>query len=180
MIEEKDNGRRRYILLSNKQEKGCLNSCITLDINDDGFDEIICGWSTGKIQVRNEQNGDVLFELELGKEIAKVLLGDLNNSGKQQIICCTSNGEIYGYTYGIEEEKIIEKQTFVKDPKIDKEEINKLDKILHEKKTLMEEVENITIAISNKLKQNNPKDQNSLPSSTNVKIDLQSNNDDVI
>jgi hypothetical protein len=43
----------------------------------------------------------------------------------------------------------------------------------------MDNIENLTISITNKIKQNNPKDQNVLDSKTQVKIDLQSNNENV-
>jgi hypothetical protein len=148
-----------------------------MDINQDGMEEIICAWSTGKLQVRHENSGEIIFELDLEKEIAKLLIGDLNNTGKKQIICCTTNGEIYGYVYQAENAKVVEKQTVVKDPKVEKEEILKYDRMLVEKKNIMENIENLTISITNKIKQNNPKDQNSLDSKTHVKIDLQSNNE---
>jgi hypothetical protein len=120
-----------------------------------------------------------MYEIELEKEISKLLLGDLNNSGKRQIICCTSNGEIFGFAFQAEEDRIIERQTIVKDSKVEREEIMKYDRMLNEKKNLMDNIENLTISITNKIKQNNPKDQNTLDSKTHVKIDLQSNNDNV-
>jgi Bardet-Biedl syndrome 2 protein len=163
-----------------KKEKGILAGCVTMDINGDGLQEVICGWSTGKMQIRHEQTGEIIYEVDLDKEIAKLLLGDLNNSGIKQIICCTANGEIYGFIYHTENDKIVEKQTIVKDVKVEKDEIMKYDRLLLEKKHLMESIENLTISITNKIKQNNPKDQNSLDSKTHVKIDLQSNNDNVI
>jgi hypothetical protein len=140
---------------------------------------VICGWSTGKLQVRNEQNGDILYEIELEKEIAKLLLGDLNNCGKKQIICCTTNGEIFGFAFQAEDDRIIERQTIVKDAKVEREETLKYDRMLIEKRNLMDNIENLTISITNKIKQNNPKDQNVLDSKTQVKIDLQSNNENV-
>ena len=75
------------------QEKGYICSTFKYDINNDGINEIICGWNTGKLQVREESNGTIIFEQDLKKEMSKLLLGDLNNQEKKQLICCHSNGE---------------------------------------------------------------------------------------
>jgi hypothetical protein len=45
---------------------------------------------------------------------------------------------------------------------------------------LLEKIEETTIKISNRLKQNANKDENTLPNTTTVRIDLQSNNENVL
>lgn len=76
-----------------KKEKGILTSSVAYDINGDGVKELFCGWSTGKLQVRNEETGDVMHEKDFEKPISKLLVGDLNNMNKDQIICCNSSGD---------------------------------------------------------------------------------------
>jgi Bardet-Biedl syndrome 2 protein len=117
-----------------KKEKGQLNSVVSKDFNNDGYEEIICGLSSGKLQIRAEKNGDILYEVILKNEISKLLLGDLNSSGEDQIVLCTSNGEIYGYKFSIEESKLLSDIKIVtKDSKINKEDLAKYEKLLSEK-----------------------------------------------
>lgn len=149
-----------------------------MDVNNDGQNELICGWSTGKLQIRKEANGDVIQEIELNTEISKLIIGDLNNSGKKQIACFLENGEVIGYEYR-EEEKQLEKPIMAKDAKIPPEELVKYEKMHKEKQKLIDEIESLTIKLTNRGKSNVSKDENCLPSSTTVKIDLQSNSENV-
>ena len=149
-----------------------------MDVNNDGQNELICGWSTGKLQIRKEANGDVIQEIELNTEISKLILADLNNSGKKQISCFLENGEVMGYEYR-EEEKQLEKPIVAKDAKIPPEELVKFEKLHKEKQKLINEIESLTIKLTNRGKSNISKDENCLPSNTTVKIDLQSNSENV-
>jgi len=119
-----------------KKQKGILNSCLCFDLNNDGVAEIICGLSTGKIQIRSEQKGDVLYEIELSSPIAKILLGDLNNSGFDQIICCTESGEIFGYVNQQDNPLFNDNRIPTKDRKIVNEEVAKYEKLLSDKKVI--------------------------------------------
>jgi len=67
-----------------------------------------------------------------------------------------------------------------KDPKIDNAYIQELNLLMHQKRSIMAEIESLTVKDANRKKQNESKDQNSLPKETQVKIDLQSNNTFVI
>ncbi len=149
-----------------------------MDINNDGQKELICGWSSGKLQIRKEINGDIIQELELNTDISKLIIADLNNSGKKQIACFLANGEVIGYEYREEENKL-DKPVVTKDAKIPPEELLKFEKLQKEKQKLIEEIETLTIKLTNRGKSNVSKDENCLPSTTNVKIDLQSNSDNV-
>jgi Bardet-Biedl syndrome 2 protein len=120
-----------------KKQKGILNSVLCVDINHDGVAEIICGLSTGKVQIRNEQKGDILYEIELKSSVSKILMADFNNSGFEQIICCTENGEIYGYINPQDNPTIIDNTVPPKDKKSMKEEIARYEKLLSDKKVLI-------------------------------------------
>lgn len=104
------------------------------------------------------------------------MLVDLNNSGKKQITCFLENGEVIGYHYVEEQTK--PHQTIAKDAKIPPEELIKFEKLQKEKEKLVQEIENITIKLTNRMKDNKSYEM-SLPSTTSVKIDLQSNNENV-
>jgi Bardet-Biedl syndrome 2 protein len=127
-----------------KKEKGFMTSCISYDFNSDGLEEIICGLSTGKVQMRNESNGEVIYQFELKNEISKLLLGDLNNSGKNQIICCTSNGDIYGYIFKEEDKQNSgDIKLVAKDKNVDKEELGKYERLLNER--VVREINEMTL-----------------------------------
>jgi len=150
-----------------------------MDVNNDGQNELICGWSTGKLQIRKEINGDILQEFELNNHISKLAIADLNNSGKKQIACFLENGEVIGYEYREEDNKL-EKPIMSKDAKIPPEDLVKFEKMQKEKQKLIDEIESLTIKLTNRGKSNISKDENNLPTGTTVKIDLQSNSDNVI
>lgn len=114
----------------------------------------------------------------------------MNNSGFDQIICCTENGEIFGYVNSQDNPNLIDNSMSTKEKTSQREEIAKYEKLIGEKKVIMiifififqifsEQLENLTIQLSNKYKLNASKDENILPSNTQVKIDLQSNNEEV-
>jgi len=63
-----------------------------------------------------------------------------------------------------------------KDPKLEKADIDELNSLLNLKKSIMAEIEEVTVKDANRKKVNQSKDQNNLPKDTTVKIDLQSNN----
>ena len=81
-----------------------------------------------------------------------------------------------GYHYVEEHTKPT--QAIVKDAKIPPEELKKYEKLQKEKEKLAQEIENLTIKLTNRMKDNKSYEM-SLPSSTTVKIDLQSNNENV-
>lgn len=65
-----------------------------------------------------------------------------------------------------------------KDAKIPPEELIKYEKLQKEKEKLVQEIENVTIKLTNRMKDSRSYEM-SLPSTTSVKIDLQSNNENV-
>ena len=163
------------------KEKGYVSSIIVNDFNQDRNYEILCGWSTGKIQMRDGNNGKVLLELDTGKEICKMLYDNLvvNNSKKpNDILCFTTNGEVYGYEYSMNEKFAPIQSHFIpKDKSVEQKDLNKYESLLQEKNDLMSKLEDLAVKESNKAKINSPKDDIVLPKDTSVNIDLQSNNE---
>jgi Bardet-Biedl syndrome 2 protein len=166
-----------------KKEKGYVTSILVIDFNRDNYYEILCGWSTGKLQMLETSQGRILIETDLNKPIAKmfydnILLGSSNNiyNKYNQLLVLTNNGEVYGFDYSLNE-RIIKNKFIAKDKKVLQKDLNKYESSLQEKTELIKKLEDLAIKESNKSKINSPKDEIVLPKNTTVNIDLQSNND---
>lgn len=72
-------------------------SLLSYDVNNDGQNELVTGWTNGKVDARNVQNGEVLFRDNLVHSIAAILSADYNMSGSEQLIALTVEGEVRGY-----------------------------------------------------------------------------------
>jgi Bardet-Biedl syndrome 2 protein len=72
-------------------------SVISYDINNDGVMEIISGWSNGSFNVRNSDNGEVLFRATLPSQVAGIVRADYRMDEKEQLMVCTDTGEVRGY-----------------------------------------------------------------------------------
>ena len=166
-----------------KKEKGYVTSILVIDFNKDNYYEILCGWSTGKLQMLETSQGRILIETDLNKSIAKmfydnILLGSSNNiyNKYNQLLVLTNNGEVYGFDYSLNE-RIIKNKFIAKDKKVLQKDLNKYESSLQEKTELIKKLEDLAIKESNKSKINSPKDEIVLPKDTTVNIDLQSNNE---
>lgn len=60
--------------------EGGANSCL------------IVAWSNGKIEVRSDTTGEVLFKMNLGSEIVQLLKGDYRMDNTTQIIVVCNDG----------------------------------------------------------------------------------------
>lgn len=63
------------------------------DLDGDGKEELITGWSNGKIDARNSRTGEVVFRDILSSGIAGVVVGDYRRAGKNQLIVVSVTGE---------------------------------------------------------------------------------------
>ena len=87
-------GSRRAWRVKSRHEVRCINS---FDLNGDGVEELISGWSNGKFEVRSERTGETLFKETFAAPISAILCSDFRNNGKEEVICCTADGEVKGY-----------------------------------------------------------------------------------
>eukprot|EP00516_Mucochytrium_quahogii_P000978 CAMPEP_0203749128 /NCGR_PEP_ID=MMETSP0098-20131031/3800_1 /ASSEMBLY_ACC=CAM_ASM_000208 /TAXON_ID=96639 /ORGANISM=" , Strain NY0313808BC1" /LENGTH=801 /DNA_ID=CAMNT_0050638095 /DNA_START=282 /DNA_END=2684 /DNA_ORIENTATION=+ len=80
--------------------KDKVHAMISFDLDGDGVDEIITGWSNGKLEARRNEDGEVVYRENLCGPISSLLKVDFRNAReneKEQLVCCTLDGEIRGY-----------------------------------------------------------------------------------
>jgi len=67
------------------------------DLDGDGVPELISGWSNGKVEVRNEHNGELIYKEYFDAPIAAIVQADYRMDGRVEIIVCAENGEVRGF-----------------------------------------------------------------------------------
>lgn len=55
------------------------------------------GWSSGKVDGRNIETGEVLFKDNFDDPIASVIICDYNQDGVEELVVCSVAGEVRGY-----------------------------------------------------------------------------------
>ncbi|XP_029342144.1 Bardet-Biedl syndrome 2 protein homolog [Acyrthosiphon pisum] len=79
------------------KSKSSVNFLEKYDLDGDGKEELITGWSNGKVDARNSITGEVVFRDVLSNSIAGVVVGDYIRAGKCQMIVVSIAGEVRGY-----------------------------------------------------------------------------------
>ena len=182
-----------------QKEKGYCTSIEVRDIKNEQNYEAIIGMSTGKILLLEVFSGRELLSFYVDNPIAKFFYGEFtlsmkennDNKGDQQpnsppegdeerdqIICFTEKGDVYGYFYGEKKIVLTEREFTSKDKKVTEEDLEEYERLRKEKVKLLDEIEDMSVKESNKSKINSPKDKNSLPDKVKVEIDLESNDID--
>ena len=85
---------RRVWRVKSKNRPQCIAA---YDIDGDGEDEVVSGWSNGKVEARKATTGEVVFRDVFGESMACVIRADYRNDGREEIVCCAANGEVRGY-----------------------------------------------------------------------------------
>jgi Bardet-Biedl syndrome 2 protein len=67
------------------------------DLDGDGVPELVSGWSHGRIEVRSDKNGEVVYKDMMGSAVAGIVRSDYKIKGKDEIICCATDGQIKAY-----------------------------------------------------------------------------------
>lgn len=115
--------------IKSKNQAICIISC---DINGDGIPELITGWSSGKVDGRNIETGEVLFKDNFSHSIAAILIADYNMDGADELIVCSVSGEVRGYVPSKPHER-----QYIKDATFEQDAIRDL---MRKKQTLMLEL----------------------------------------
>lgn len=63
------------------------------DLDGDGVDELITGWSNGKIDARNSKTGEIIFKDVFVHGVAGIVSGDYRRAGRNQLIVVSQSGE---------------------------------------------------------------------------------------
>lgn len=159
------------------KENGYVTAIVIDDFNKDNIYEILLGWSNGKIQLLAQEKGKILIEFDVQQPLSTILFGSLTSNEEDHLVALTQKGEVFGYKYCEELDGDTETQFVSKDKGVSPQDLQRYNLLLKEKRELIEKLEDIAIKNSNKSKVNSPKDDIVLPKNTEVKIDLQSNND---
>ncbi|KAG8223824.1 hypothetical protein J437_LFUL003712 [Ladona fulva] len=72
-------------------------SILGYDIDGDGVEELITGWSNGKVDARNSRTGDIVFTENMKHGVAGLAKADLVQAGRYDLVTCSENGEVIGY-----------------------------------------------------------------------------------
>ncbi|CAD7945052.1 unnamed protein product [Amoebophrya sp. A120] len=63
-----------------------------------GIRHVVIGWSTGKVEVRNQMTGEILFKETLAaNNMSSLVIGRYRNDGMPNIIAITNTGEVHGF-----------------------------------------------------------------------------------
>ena len=79
------------------KSKHTVHSLTSFDLDGDGVNELVSGWSHGRLEVRNQQTGELVYKDKFSAPVAAVLSGDLRGEGAVQLIACGADGEVRGY-----------------------------------------------------------------------------------
>ena len=72
-------------------------SIVACDMNNDNIIKFVSGWMNGSFNIRNSDNGELLYRGTADTSIAAVLWYEYKMNGNNQLIICSTSGEITGY-----------------------------------------------------------------------------------
>ncbi|XP_048510974.1 Bardet-Biedl syndrome 2 protein homolog isoform X2 [Athalia rosae] len=70
------------------------------DINGDGNEELITGWSSGKVDARIPATGEVVFRVQMNASVAGIVRADYRCTGRPDLVAISTTGEVRGYGTG--------------------------------------------------------------------------------
>lgn len=73
-------------------------TCIAaFDLDSDGAPELISGWSNGRFEVRNDNDGSLIYRQSFTSPVSAIVEADYRLDGRSNIIACALDGEVRGY-----------------------------------------------------------------------------------
>jgi Bardet-Biedl syndrome 2 protein len=79
------------------KSKNRVNCISCFDLDNDGIPELIAGWENGKVEVRNQNNGEVMFKDYFQAPIASLVSADYRLDGRNTLMCLTTEGDVRGW-----------------------------------------------------------------------------------
>lgn len=80
------------------KSKSCATCAAPYDLLGTGQVQIVIGWESGKIDVRDSRSGDVLMKLITQSKIIGLIVTDYRGLASDDLICVSEQGEVQGYT----------------------------------------------------------------------------------
>lgn len=87
-----------HVRLWRIKSKSCATCAAPYDLLGTGQMQIVLGWESGKIDVRDSRSGDVLMKLMAPSKIIGLIVIDYRGTGNEDLICVSEQGEVQGYT----------------------------------------------------------------------------------
>mmetsp|Transcript_110890 Transcript_110890/g.192250 ORF Transcript_110890/g.192250 Transcript_110890/m.192250 type:complete len:718 (+) Transcript_110890:133-2286(+) len=79
------------------KSKNRVNCISCFDLDNDGIPELIAGWENGKVEVRNEKSGDVMYKDYFQAPVASLVHSDYRLDGRETLMCLTTEGNVRGW-----------------------------------------------------------------------------------
>lgn len=80
------------------KHKQKVTALLGVDFNNDGKCDLVLGFENGRVEAREDVAGTILFKKNYASAISKLLYADFRMQGTMQVICCTTEGEIKGFS----------------------------------------------------------------------------------
>ncbi|KAL7041968.1 hypothetical protein ACKWTF_000972 [Chironomus riparius] len=87
-----------HVRLWRIKSKSCATCLASFDLLGTGTQQIILGWESGKIDIRDPRSGDVLMKLISPNKVVGLIVTNYRGTDKDDLICVTEQGEVQGYT----------------------------------------------------------------------------------
>jgi hypothetical protein len=80
------------------KSKDSVNALQAFDLDGDGVDELVSGWSNGKLEVRRAEDGSVVYRETFQSPVVALLRGPFRGGDKDELVVCLADGEVRGYS----------------------------------------------------------------------------------
>lgn len=87
-----------HVRLWRIKSKSSATCAAPYDLLGTGQLQIVLGWESGKIDVRDSRSGDVLMKLITPSKIVGLIVTDYRGMANDDLICISEQGEVQGYT----------------------------------------------------------------------------------
>eukprot|EP00736_Rhodelphis_marinus_P008019 Rmarinus@m.8619 len=79
------------------KSKHQVTSLAGYDFDSDGVPEVIAGLSSGKLEIRNSANGELVYKDHIPSPVSALLSADYRLDGQEELVCCSVDGTVRGY-----------------------------------------------------------------------------------